>query len=87
VENGEPDEILTIVELESAINYFNRLSPPRAGIITSPEVRKLANLYGAMVYERKDSATLSSLDEIQHAAILAHRHAMSENPNPNSLAE
>lgn len=80
MEIGAPGEVITIVELEGAINYFNRISPPQGGMISSPEVRKLADLYGTMVYERKDSATLSSLNEIQRAAIEGYRAAMAGQP-------
>lgn len=42
-------------------------------MITSPEVRKLADFYGTMVYERKDSTLLSSLSDVQRAAMEAYR--------------
>lgn len=78
MENGAPGEVITIAELEGAINYFNRLSPPQGGMITSNEVRKLADLYGTMVYERQVNVALAALTDIQRAAVDAYRATTTE---------
>lgn len=73
MEIGPPGDVITIAELEGAINYFNRLSPPRGGAITSSEVRKLAKFYGRMVYERQASIAVAALTEVQRQAVAEFR--------------
>jgi hypothetical protein len=79
MEIGAPGDVITIADLEGAINYFNRLSPPRGGAITSNEVRKLADVYGTMVYERQASIAVAALTEVQQRAVAEFR-ARSEAP-------
>lgn len=87
---GGVGDVLTIVDLENAINYFHRLTPPVGGVVSS-QVRKLADVYGVMIYEKRDRVLLSTLNDSQRAAISEYnatlaQHATDDAPEPELLS-
>jgi hypothetical protein len=44
-------KVLTMAELEGAINRSIRAAPPRNGVLP-PDLRALADLYGNMIFDR-----------------------------------
>ena len=72
--------VVTITELEEAINYWRRLRPSlgeeRA---LSPEVNALADAYALMIFERARVVPLSSLSEAALGLIKAWRSSVEGN--------
>jgi len=86
---GGVGDVLTIVDLENAINYFHRLTPPVGGVV-STQVRKLADVYGVMICEKRVRVLLSTLNDSQRAAISEYnaaqaQHATDDVPEPELL--
>lgn len=53
---------VAIEELEATINKVRRLAPPVNGVL-SPELRTLAEIYGAMIYASERLIDLDRLSE------------------------
>lgn len=55
-------ELISIEELEATINKVRRLAPPIDGVL-SPDLRTLAEIYGAMIFRRWKLVDLDQLDK------------------------
>lgn len=73
-----PPDVVSIAEIEGAINVWRNRSPAPIGpdelLVLCPEARVLADVYGVMIVTRAKSVPRSSLTERQAAAI-ARAHA------------
>jgi len=73
-----PPDVVSIAEIEGAINVWRNRSPAPIGsdelLILCPEARVLADVYGVMIVTRAKCVPRSSLTEKQ-AAALARAHA------------
>jgi len=73
-----PPDVVSIAEIEVAINVWRNRSPAPIGpdelLVLCPEARVLADVYGVMIVTRAKSGPRSSLTETQ-AAALTQAHA------------
>lgn len=85
-------EKIDITEIEAAINYWREVNPTtRDNPVLSAPVLHLADIYGAMIWERSDSVACVSLTAPQLAALTnvpasaferAQAAQAASNPNP-----
>ncbi|WP_325090377.1 DUF3717 domain-containing protein [Burkholderia contaminans] len=73
-----PPDVVSIAEIEVAINVWRNRSPAPIGpdelLVLCPEARVLADVYGVMIVTRAKCVPRSSLTERQ-AAALTQAHA------------
>ncbi|RQR26345.1 DUF3717 domain-containing protein [Burkholderia sp. Bp9143] len=73
-----PPDVVSIAEIEGAINVWRNRSPAPVGpdelLVLCPEARVLADVYGVMIVTRAKCVPRSSLTEKQTAA-LSRAHA------------
>lgn len=62
--------VISILDIESAINYWRARSPSPDGITLAPQVRALAEVYALMVFERRVEVDERALPEAATAAWL-----------------
>lgn len=63
--------LITIVQLEAAINQANRIQPP-VDYVVSPDVSAMAEVYGHMIMEKPSSIDVDQLPEHTRNAIIRH---------------
>lgn len=71
--------LISIQAIEAAINYWRDHEPGEA-LSLGPTARRLADVYGMMIFDQATSISADKLDERQRQAILtaqehAHAHA------------
>ena len=69
-----------VTDIEAAINWWREHSPSNDGVTACPEVRALAEVYGALVYERRSECEESHMPAPAHAAWLAWYATMPDAP-------
>ena len=62
---------LHITDLEAALNHWRAVRPAAASGALAPEVAALAEVYGRMVYQRRDEVDAADLPPAARAAWLA----------------
>ncbi|WP_321891042.1 MULTISPECIES: DUF3717 domain-containing protein [Burkholderia cepacia complex] len=75
--NSLPPDVVSIAEIEVAINVWRNRSPAPTGpdelLVLCAEARVLADVYGVMIVNRSSSVPRSSLTPKQAAALLGAR--------------
>ena len=63
--------VFNIAEIEFAINYWRARMVPDEGAVLCAPARSLADLYGRMIFDRREAVPESSLSTEQGAALMA----------------
>ncbi|MEH3085664.1 MAG: DUF3717 domain-containing protein [Xylophilus ampelinus] len=71
---------LHIIDLEAAINFWRARAPSPDGITLSPEVRALAGVYAAMVWQRAETLEPADMPAAAMDAWLAWYETMPDTP-------
>ncbi|HOB67226.1 DUF3717 domain-containing protein [Ottowia sp.] len=69
-----------ITDLEAALNHWRAARPATAGAALAPEVAALAEVYGQLVYERRDELDARQLSPAARTAWLTWYAAMPDTP-------
>jgi hypothetical protein len=79
---------VSIVELEDAINYFRELhSHDGERLVLCDAARQLANVYAILIFERRTSVDLATLNDSQRAVMGAYYSAVRTSDIDNDQVE
>jgi hypothetical protein len=69
-----------ITDIESAINFWRKQTPPADGVSLRPELHGLAEVYGAMAFARVQDIDEAALSEVAMRAWLTWFGSTSDTP-------